>query len=408
MARPSAAKGRGVFVSPRAVEAETCASTACARSAAATSWWSTSTPSRWSGASATPAWWPSPAPRAASSSGTDAQRAGGPWRRRRRPTAACRPALQRIGWRSRRRAPLLTVHAIRIAHPDDPRTRHGPDLERTLAAPSAGFGAGLPRLCHLAGRHQLEALHRCCRCCCWSSRHPARLPPFTWRVTEPSRTPARPHHQPPSRPAPSRPPAPPPRRAPARAGAGVRRASGAGDRHRGHHDRQARRAHHPAAGGLDAARRRRRRRRRERPPPRCRRRPSAADGRDAPDHARWHRRLPDAVHAAVDVRLGHHQDHLQGPHPGRGQGRPGHRDGRGRVAQAPGGRGAHGGDAGAGGAALPVQHAGLDRPPDRDRPAARQPDAEEPDRAAARQHADDARGQRQRAAACATWGASWR
>ena len=67
------------------------------------------------------------------------------------------------------------------------------------------------------------------------------------------------------------------------------------------------------------------------------------------------------------------------------QGRAGHRDGRGRVAEAPGGRGAHGGDAGAGGAALPVQHAGLDRPPDRDRPGARQHDAEEPDRAAARQ-----------------------
>ena len=47
--------------------------------------------------------------------------------------------------------------------------------------------------------------------------------------------------------------------------------------------------------------------------------------------------------------------------------------GRGRVAEAPGGRSAHGGDAGAGGAALPVQHAGQHRPPDRDRPGARQP-----------------------------------
>jgi hypothetical protein len=53
--------------------------------------------------------------------------------------------------------------------------------------------------------------------------------------------------------------------------------------------------------------------------------------------------------------------------------------------------GAHGGDAGAGRAALPVQHAGLDRPPDRDRPEAREPDAEEPDRAAAGVDAGDAR-----------------
>ena len=69
----------------------------------------------------------------------------------------------------------------------------------------------------------------------------------------------------------------------------------------------------------------------------------------------------------------------------------GDRDGRVGAAQAPGRRGAHGGDAGAGRAALPVQHAGVDRPPDRDRPAARQPDAEEPDRAAARLDAVDAR-----------------
>ena len=83
----------------------------------------------------------------------------------------------------------------------------------------------------------------------------------------------------------------------------------------------------------------------------------------------------------------------------------GDRDSRVGAAQAPGRRGAHGGDAGAGRAALPVQHAGEHRPPDRDRPAAREPDAEEPDRAAARLDADDARGH---ADGRATSGARWR
>ncbi len=113
----------------------------------------------------------------------------------------------------------------------------------------------------------------------------------------------------------------------------------------------------------------------------------------------------DGPGRAVDRRVDHHQDHLQGPHPGRGPGRARHRDGRCRVAEAPGGGSAHGRDAGPGGAAFPVQHAGLDRPPDRDRRATCVADAEEPDRAAARQHAH----------ACAkpspprraTWRASW-
>ena len=46
--------------------------------------------------------------------------------------------------------------------------------------------------------------------------------------------------------------------------------------------------------------------------------------------------------------------------------------------------------------ALPLQHPGQHRPPDRNRPGARQPDAEEPDRPVARQHADHAGGQRRR------------
>ena len=91
------------------------------------------------------------------------------------------------------------------------------------------------------------------------------------------------------------------------------------------------------------------------------------------------------------------------PLQGRGEGRRRDRDRRVRSAQAPGRRSAHGGDAGAGRAALPVQHAGLDRPPDRDRPEAREPDAEEPDRAAARLDAGDARGHRARTTSAARW-----
>ena len=103
------------------------------------------------------------------------------------------------------------------------------------------------------------------------------------------------------------------------------------------------------------------------------------------------RRLPHRPRLADHHRVGDPEDHLQADHPGRGQGRGRDRDRRLRAAQAPGRRGAHGGDAGAGRAALPVQHAGLDRPPDRDRSAAREHDAEEPDRAAARVDAVDAR-----------------
>ena len=103
------------------------------------------------------------------------------------------------------------------------------------------------------------------------------------------------------------------------------------------------------------------------------------------------RRLPDRSGVAGDLLLGDPEDRLQAHHPGRGQGRGRDRDRRLGAAQAPGRRGAHGGDAGPGRAALPVQHAGLDRPPDRDRPAAREHDAEEPDRAAAGVDAVDAR-----------------
>ena len=103
------------------------------------------------------------------------------------------------------------------------------------------------------------------------------------------------------------------------------------------------------------------------------------------------RRLPHRPGVADHHRVGDPEDHLQADHPGRGEGRRRDRDRRLRAAQAPGRRGAHGGDAGAGRAALPVQHARLDRPPDRDRSAAREHDAEEPDRAAARVDAVDAR-----------------
>ena len=103
------------------------------------------------------------------------------------------------------------------------------------------------------------------------------------------------------------------------------------------------------------------------------------------------RRLPDRSGVAGDLLLGDPEDRLQAHHPGRGQGRGRDRDRRLGAAQAPGRRGAHGGDAGPGRAALPVQHAGLDRPPDRDRPAAREHDAEEPDRAAQGVDAVDAR-----------------
>ena len=103
------------------------------------------------------------------------------------------------------------------------------------------------------------------------------------------------------------------------------------------------------------------------------------------------RRLPDPARLARHHRLGDPEDHLQGPEARRGEGRGRDRDRRVGAAQAASRRGAHGGDAGAGRAAFPVQHAGLDRPSDRNRSAACEPDAEKPDRAAARLDAVDAR-----------------
>src|SRR5437667_1307542 len=112
-------------------------------------------------------------------------------------------------------------------------------------------------------------------------------------------------------------------------------------------------------------------------------------------------RLPAEPRVSLHHRFGGDQDRVRRAGEGRGQGRRGAGNGRGGEPQAPGGGSEDGGDAGAGRAALPVQHPGEHRSPDRGRPTAREQDAEKPHRVVARLDARDARERRDTGAGAA-------